>query len=118
MDVARSAVREVLKQHRPDLEGATPTDENIAAVATHEMVDVSLSALRLGAREVEHRVPGTARGDAGGAEEIEEAEIEGVRLHDGQGPKRVLGRDGKVVGLETVRTKSVFDAQGKFNPVV
>jgi formate dehydrogenase beta subunit len=50
MDVARSAAREVLKQHRPDQ--AEPSDENVSAVATHEMVDISLSALRLGAREV------------------------------------------------------------------
>src|ERR1700674_1290855 len=50
MDVARSAAREVVKQHRPD--AAEPTDENIGTVATHEMVDIWLSALRLGAKEV------------------------------------------------------------------
>jgi NADPH-dependent glutamate synthase beta subunit-like oxidoreductase/NAD-dependent dihydropyrimidine dehydrogenase PreA subunit len=116
MDVARSAVREVLKQHPGSLEGETPSEENVAAVATREMVDVSLSALRMGARDVsivclEHRKEMPAA-----HEEIEEAEIEGVLMHDGRGPKRVLGRDGKVVGLETVRTKAVFDAQGRFNP--
>jgi NADPH-dependent glutamate synthase beta subunit-like oxidoreductase/ferredoxin len=116
MDVARSAVREVLKQHPGSLEGETPSEENVAAVATREMVDVSLSALRMGARDVsivclEHRKEMPAA-----HEEIEEAEIEGVLMHDGRGPKRLLGRDGKVVGLETVRTKSVFDAQGRFNP--
>src|SRR6202049_2593971 len=52
MDVARSAVREVLKQHGGEDSGATPSEKNIAAGATREMVDVSLSALRLGAREV------------------------------------------------------------------
>ena len=106
MDVARSAVREVLKQHRGEVEGATPSEENIAAVATREMVDVSLSALRLGAREVGIVCLERREEMPAAAEEIEEAEIEGVRLHDGRGPKRVLGRDGKVVGLETVRTKS------------
>jgi NADPH-dependent glutamate synthase beta subunit-like oxidoreductase len=116
MDVARSAVREVLKQHRGDIEGATPNDENIAAVATREMVDVSLSALRMGAREVGIVCLERREEMPAASEEIEEAEIEGVRLHDGRGPKRVLGRDGKVVGLETLRTKWVFDAQGKFNP--
>ena len=49
-------------------------------------------------------------------EEVEEAEQEGIVLHDGRGPKRVVGRDGKVVGLETVKTKWVFDASGRFNP--
>ncbi len=116
MDVARSAVREVLKQHRTDIEGATPSDENVAAVATREMVDVSLSALRMGAREVNIVCLERREEMPAAAEEIEEAEIEGVRMHDGRGPLRVLGRDGKVVGLETIRAKAVFDAQGKFNP--
>ncbi len=114
MDVARSAAREVLRQHRP--EEAEPSTENIAAVATQEMVDISLSALRLGAREVSivclerrHEMPAAL-------EEVEEAEVEGIALHDGLGPKRILGRDGRVVGLETVKTKSVFDADGRFNP--
>ena len=116
MDVARSAVREVLKQHRTDLEGVTPNEENVAAVATREMVDVSLSALRMGAREVSIVCLERREEMPAAAEEIEEAEIEGVHLHDGRGPRRVLGRGGKVVGLETVRTKYVFDALGKFNP--
>ena len=114
MDVARSAVREVLKQHRP--EEAEPNTENIAAVATQEMVDISLSALRLGAREVSivclerrHEMPAAL-------EEVEEAEAEGIILHDGLGPKRILGKDGRVVGLETWKTKAVFDANGRFNP--
>src|SRR5512142_1801754 len=46
MDVARSAAREVVKQHVG--EEIVPSDENISAVATHEMVDISLSALRMG----------------------------------------------------------------------
>ena len=115
MDVARSAAREVLKQHDPN--AAEPTDDNVAAVATHEMVDISLSALRLGAREVNivclerrHEMPAAL-------EEIEEAELEGIILHHGLGPKRVVGQNGKVVGLETLETKWVFDAAGKFNPV-
>jgi formate dehydrogenase (NADP+) beta subunit len=114
MDVARSAAREVLKQHRPD--DAVPSEENISAVATHEMMDISLSALRLGAREVS--IVCLERRDEMPAalEEIEEAETEGIILRDGRGPKRVLGQGGKVVALETVRTKSVFDSSGRFNP--
>ena len=116
MDVARSAAREVLKLHPSEEEGELPAEENIAAVAAHEMVDVSLSALRLGAREVSivcleqrHEMPAAL-------EEVEEAETEGILLRDGRGPKRIVGRDGKVVGLETVKTKWVFDASGRFNP--
>ena len=80
-----------------------PSEENIAAVAAHEMMDVSLSALRMGAREVNivcleqrHEMPAAL-------EEIEEAEAEGIVMHAGFGPKRVVGRDGKVAGLEASR---------------
>src|SRR5690348_14368152 len=113
MDVARSAAREVLKQHRDEPE---PSAENISTVAAHEMVDISLSALRMGAREV--NIVCLERRDEMPAalEEVEEAEAEGIVLRAGFGPKRVLGEDGKVIGLETLRTKSVFDASGRFNP--
>ncbi len=115
MDVARSAAREVLREH-----GATdeisPSDENLAAVATHEMVDISLSALRLGAREV-HLVCLEKRHEMPAAlEEIEEAEGEGIVIHAGFGPKRMVGRDGRVTALETLDTKWVFDQNGRFNP--
>src|ERR1700676_3455814 len=40
MDVARSAAREVVKQHVADAHDSDPSEENIAAVATHEMMDV------------------------------------------------------------------------------
>ncbi len=49
-------------------------------------------------------------------EEIEEAEQEGIRMHPGLGPKRMLGKDGKVVALETLKTKWVFDQNKRFNP--
>jgi formate dehydrogenase (NADP+) beta subunit len=121
MDVARSAAREVLRQH--DSPGnvtspgeITPSEENVQTVAAHEMMDISLSALRMGAREVglvcleqRHEMPAAL-------EEIEEAETEGIIMHPGFGPKRVLGRDGKVVGLECLKTKHVFDENHRFNP--
>ena len=114
MDVARSAAREVLKQHRPD--DAVPNEQNISAVATHEMMDISLSALRLGAREVSIVCIERREQMPAALEEIEEAEVEGILMRDGRGPKRVIGRDGKVTGLETVRTLSVFDSSGRFSP--
>jgi NADPH-dependent glutamate synthase beta subunit-like oxidoreductase len=104
MDVARSAAREVLKQHAGEPEGAIPSESNIAAVASHEMVDISLSALRMGAREVGIVCLENRQQMPAALEEIEEAETEGIILHDGRGPKQVVGRNGKVVGLETVKT--------------
>jgi formate dehydrogenase (NADP+) beta subunit len=116
MDVARSAAREVLKQHPTAPEGEIPSDSNVSAVAAHEMVDISLSALRLGAREVSIVCLETRNEMPAALEEIEEAEVEGIHMRDGRGPKRVIGRNGKVTGLETLKTKWVFDAAGKFNP--
>jgi formate dehydrogenase (NADP+) beta subunit len=117
MDVARSAAREVVRQHAGGVEELSPSDENVAAVATREMVDISLSALRMGAREV-HVVCLEKREEMPAAlEEIEEAETEGVILHPGFGPKRVIGREGKVAALEVQKTKYVFDEKGRFNPV-
>jgi len=116
MDVARSAAREVLKQHPAAAEGEVPSDTNIAAVAAHEMVDISLSALRLGASEVSIVCLEKRDEMPAALEEIEEAETEGILLHDGRGPKQVVGRNGKVVGLETLKTKWVFDSSRRFNP--
>ena len=116
MDVARSAAREVVRQHVAGVEDLEPSLENVSAVATKEMVDVSLSALRLGAQEV-HLVCLEKREEMPAAlEEIEEAETEGIVMHPGLGPKRMIGRDGKVVALETLKTKWVFDQNKRFNP--
>jgi formate dehydrogenase (NADP+) beta subunit len=113
MDVARSAAREVVRQHE------IPTEEwskNISAVASHELVDISLSALRMGASEV-HIVCIERRDEIPAAlEEVEEAETEGVIIHAGFGPNKVVGENGRVTALETVRTSRVFDESGRFSP--
>ncbi len=116
MDVARSAAREVLRQHVGGVENIEPSAESLNAVSPREMMDVTLSALRLGAKEVhlvclENRVEMPAA-----LEEIEEAEGEGIVIHAGFGPKRIIGKDGHVTGLETLKTKSVFDENRRFNP--
>jgi len=116
MDVARSAAREVLRRHVAGVEDLEPSAENVNAVATKEMVDVSLSALRLGAEEV-HLVCLEKREEMPAAlEEIEEAETEGIVMHPGMGPKRIIGKNGRVVALETLKTKWVFDENKRFNP--
>src|SRR5512142_350169 len=108
MDVARSAAREVVRQHAGGVEDVEPSAENISAVATKEMVDISLSALRMGAREV-NLVCLERRDEMPAAlEEIEEAEQEGIIIHPGFGPKRVMGKEGKVAALEVLKTKWVF----------
>jgi NADPH-dependent glutamate synthase beta subunit-like oxidoreductase len=79
-------------------------------------VDVALSALRLGAAKVslaclEKRAEMPAH-----PWEIEQALGEGVEMLYAWGPNRILGKDGKVGGVELVRCTSVFDSQGNFCP--
>jgi formate dehydrogenase beta subunit len=113
MDVARSAARQVVQQHEMQTEDWA---KNLTAVASHEMVDISLSALRMGASEV-HIVCIERRDEMPAAmEEIEEAETEGIIIHAGFGPNRVIGENGRVTALETQRTERVFDEGGRFNP--
>jgi formate dehydrogenase (NADP+) beta subunit len=82
----------------------------------HSALDAARTAIRLGAAEVHmvaledwHELPAAQF-------EIEEALEEGIRIHVRLGPHRILGQDGKVTGLETVRVQSVFDDSGRFNP--
>src|SRR5215472_16277173 len=116
MDVARSAAREVVRQHAGGVQDVEPSAENVSAVATKEMVDISLSDLRMGAREV-NLVCLERRNEMPAAlEEIEEAEEEGIIIYPGFGPKRIIGKDGKVAALETLKTKWLFDEHRRFNP--
>jgi NADPH-dependent glutamate synthase beta subunit-like oxidoreductase len=112
MDVARSAAREVLRQHTPGVEELAPSDENVVAVAT----DISLSALRMGAQEVQVVCLEKRDEMPAALEEIEEAEMEGIILHPGFGPKRFVGQEGRVTALECLKTKYVFDENRRFNP--
>ena len=48
--------------------------------------------------------------------EIEEAEEEGVKIHGSLGPTEMVGADGKVVGLRTIKCLSVYDEHRKFAP--
>jgi NADPH-dependent glutamate synthase beta subunit-like oxidoreductase len=97
LDVARTALRE-------------PVGAETAAF------DVARMAVRMGAREVSV-VALESRAEMPAHEtEIEEAEEEGIRIFHRLGPHRILG-ERHVEGLETVRVSSVFDANGRFNPV-
>lgn len=49
-------------------------------------------------------------------EEIEVAESEGITINNSWGPKRIIGENGKVTGIEFMRCISVFDESGRFNP--
>lgn len=122
MDAARTAAREVA-----EAEVLTALDAARVALrqpevdpmaAMREAMDVAREAIRTGAREV--RVVCLESWDEMPAQrfEIEEALAEGITINTRLGPKRIVGRDGKVVGLETIRVSRVFDEQRRFSPQV
>lgn len=50
-------------------------------------------------------------------EEVSEAKEEGIDLNCGWGPKEILSENGRVTGVVFKKCVSVFDEEGKFNPV-
>lgn len=117
LDVARSALRE---QQRLTLEDLGSQPENLTSseqqIAMKELMGVSRAALRMGAHEV-HLMCLESREEMPAFEdEIEEGQLEGLKLHPSLGPQRFLGSGGKITGVETIRCSSVFDAQHRFNP--
>lgn len=79
-------------------------------------MDCARNAIRLGCKTV-HITCLEARHEMPGSEfEVEEALDEGAILHNSLGPKRILGKNGKVTGLETIVCTSVFNEEGRFSP--
>lgn len=130
IDVARSAVRQIkdidsmsieemkeaVKSARGAIENLTETQE----IDKDEMttaVDVARSALRMGAKEVFMVCLESKEEMPAHKEEIEETLREGITILNSRGPRKIAGENGKVTGLETIQVKSVFDDQGRFNPV-
>ena len=80
-------------------------------------VDVALTALRSGAKEVYLACVEPKVQMPGHPEEIDQAVEEGVILFDSWGPKAILGdHEGKVTGVELMSCISVLDNDGTFNP--
>ena len=80
-------------------------------------VDVARSALRKGADEVHIIMLESEDIIPAHSWEIEEAIEEGVIFHTSRGPKRFVGKNNKVSGVETLICTSVFDDKGRFNPI-
>jgi formate dehydrogenase beta subunit len=104
LDVARVAARGGEQEN---------LQRNLSVV---QALDVARSAIRFGAREVtvcslesESEMPAAA-------EEMEEASREGISFRHGVGPKRFVGKDGTVTGVEFLSVSRVFDEQGRFSP--
>jgi formate dehydrogenase beta subunit len=80
-------------------------------------IDVALSAIRMTGVEEVHMVCLEGRFNMPAWEhEIHDALTEGVILVNSWGPKKILGEEGKVTGVEFKRCLTVFDETGRFNP--
>jgi len=115
IDVARTALRYAAAEGKPELSGSA---EQLLHTWGYDnaFIDAARTALRLGARHVqlvslESRLEMPAHPD-----EIREAEEEGITLVPGLGPKAILGKNGRAVGVETLDVASLFDSAGRFNP--
>jgi formate dehydrogenase (NADP+) beta subunit len=113
MDVGRSALRRAQRLHGGGPEVAR-TGENAATVV--KTSGAHLSDLRNGRVQIRILCLEQREEMPAAPEEIEAAEAEGIAIHPGLGPQCILGQDGKVVGLKTLKTQSVFDPQGRLNP--
>ncbi len=79
-------------------------------------MDVALTALRLGATEIQLACLESREEMPAFGHEIEQAIEEGVKINVSWGPKRIIETDGKITGIELKRCTSVFDEDGRFNP--
>ena len=79
-------------------------------------VDVALTALRLGAKDVKLACLESREEMPANPWEIEQARDEGVKMLYSWGPEKIIKNDGKVAGIELVRCTSVFDDEGNFCP--
>ncbi|GAB4296336.1 MAG: hypothetical protein Kow0090_11420 [Myxococcota bacterium] len=82
----------------------------------HLMMDVARMVRRKGAREVMMVCLEARYEMPADPEEIEQGEEEGIEIIHRRGPKRIIGENGRVKGLETLDVARVFDENGRFNP--
>lgn len=81
-------------------------------------VDSARSALRMGAQEVTIVYRRSRKEMPANPWEVEEAELEGVKIMFLSAPVRVLGRDGKVSAIECLKMRlGEPDASGRSRPV-
>ncbi len=118
VDAARMALRQRANDENGDSTISDP-DESSAkeeGKSLHAAFDVARTALRLGVTDVRMIALESWEELPASKLEIEESLEEGIEIHPGYGPQRILGENGQVTGLETFDVASVFDSDGRFNP--
>ncbi len=102
-----------------NLTGKTDIGEKVAIIGGGNVaIDVSRSAVRLGAKEVHIIYRRTRAEMPAWEEEIQATEAEGVEIKYLSAPQEVLTRDGSVVGLRCIRMElGEPDSSGRRRPV-
>ena len=102
MDVARTAARTGISEGGGDIETA---------------LEVARAAVRTGGTKEVHCLVVEDRHEMlADPYEVAEAEDEGVVIHNHVAPTRIVGKNGKAVGVETLAVARAFDEQKRFNP--
>jgi formate dehydrogenase (NADP+) beta subunit len=102
MDVARTAARTGNSQGGGDIETA---------------LEVARAAVRMGATKEVHCLVVEDRSEMlADPYEMGETEEEGVVIENHFAPKRIVGINGKAIGVETLNVARAFDDQRRFNP--
>lgn len=96
----------------------TKLDGNVVVIGGGNVaIDVARAATRVGANQVNMFCLEKREDMPALDEEIEEALEENIAINNSWGPNRILTENGNVIGIEFKKCVSVFDKDGKFNPV-
>jgi len=119
-DTRRRTLQRVLQGENvpPQVTPFLDTGEGTTAAA----LDAARAALRAGAPDVrmislESYQEMPAFRSAQGREEFEEARKEGVQFHTQRSVRRIVGRNGRVSGVELIGVKRTYDENGRFSPI-
>lgn len=113
LDQGLDLLRNVREGHRPAV-GRRVLVIGGGSVA----LDVAISAARLGAEHVTVACLEARDTMPAFSEDVEQALAEKVEILPSWGPHRVLARRGALTGVELARCTAVFDATGRFAPVL
>ena len=114
-EMSEVELRDALQQVASALDELTAKDIE-APDQVRLALDVAREAVRKGVPDVHMYCLESLDEIPAAREEIEEAEKEGIQLHMRYGPKRIVGYDGKVTGIELIKASRVFDENHRFNP--
>jgi NADPH-dependent glutamate synthase beta subunit-like oxidoreductase len=90
--------------------------KTIAIGGGNVAIDVALTALRSGAKELKMVCLESREEMPAWEYEIKDALDEGISILNKWGPRRFIGENGHVKSVEFKRCAAVFDAEGRFNP--